>query len=405
MRAVIYPSRACGTVFAPPSKSLAHRLLIAAGLSDGVSTVRGISDCDDVRATVDCLRALGVKLEFLGKDVTVYGKSPKNMLPTAALNCRESGSTMRFLIPITLLLDKEITLLGKQSLMVRPMTVYRDICKSRGFRFEQGEDGIRLCGRLSGGIFELPGGVSSQFISGLLFALPTAECDSEIRITKPIESISYIRLTLEALEKFGICANFDEARGVIYVRGNQTYTPSCVTVEGDYSGAAFTEALNLLGGEVTVCGLNEKSRQGDAVYKKYFKLINDTTPTLDIEDCPDLAPILFALAAAKRGATFIGTRRLKIKESDRAEAMRAELSKLGAKVSVFENEVRIEAVPLHLPSVAIDSHGDHRIVMAMAILLTTLGGEIDGAEAIAKSYPDFFKDIISLGILVKLYEA
>ena len=404
MRAIIYPSRAFGTVSAPPSKSVAHRLLIAAGLSDGVSVVHGISDCADVRATADCLSALGVKFDFSGTDVTVFGKSPKNMIVENSLNCCESGSTMRFLIPIALLLNQETVFLGKNSLMARPMTVYRDICDRHGFKFEQSDSGIKVSGKLHGGVFELPGNVSSQFISGLLFALPVADGDSEIVISKPIESLSYIRLTLEALKKFGIKSNFDEQNGVIYVKGNQTYSPANTTVEGDYSGAAFTDALNYLNGKVTVVGLNESTAQGDAVYKKYFQLINDTAPTLDIKDCPDLAPILFALAAAKNGATFTGTKRLKIKESDRATAMQTELSKLGANVKVFENEVRIEPSHLKAPIDKISSYNDHRIVMAMAVLLTTLGGEIDGAEAVAKSYPGFFEDLISLGISVKLYE-
>ena len=405
MRVVIKPGVPRGRITAPPSKSMAHRLLICAGLSGGVSTVRGISDCEDVRATIDCLSALGVVCERIGNDVKVYGKAPCDMTVNSQLLCRESGSTIRFFIPIALLLGEKAEFIGAKSLMTRPMGIYRDICESRGYSFSQNESGISVCGSLSGGIYELPGDVSSQFISGLLFALPTVNTDSEIRIKKPIESVSYIKMTLSALESFGVHTDFNIDTGVIRIPRGQKYVPQDITVEGDYSGAAFIEALNYLGGEVKVDGLVEASLQGDAIYKEYFNLINKGTPTLDIGNCPDLAPILFALSAAKSGARFIGTRRLKIKESDRSEAMRAELSRLGARLDVFENEVVVLGGGISFPSEPVFGHNDHRIVMALATLMTTTGGQIIGAEAIKKSYPDFFSDLQKLGITVEKYEA
>ena len=405
MRVVIKPGVPRGRITAPPSKSMAHRLLICAGLSGGVSTVRGISDCEDVRATIDCLSALGVVCERIGNDVKVYGKAPCDMTVNSQLLCRESGSTIRFFIPIALLLGKKAEFIGAKSLMTRPMGIYRDICESRGYSFSQNESGICVCGSLSGGIYELPGDVSSQFISGLLFALPTVNTDSEIRIKKPIESVSYIKMTLSALESFGVHTDFDIDTGVIRIPAGQKYVPQDIAVEGDYSGAAFIEALNYLGGEVTVAGLSDDSLQGDSIYREYFKMISTGTPTLDIGNCPDLAPILFALSAAKSGARFIGTRRLKIKESDRAEAMRAELSRLGARVDVFENEVVVSGGGIAAPSEPVFGHNDHRIVMALATLMTTTGGQIIGAEAIKKSYPDFFSDLQKLGITVEKYEA
>ena len=405
MRVVIKPSVPRGRITAPPSKSMAHRLLICAGLSGGISTVRGISDCEDVRATIDCLSALGVLCERRGNDVRVYGKAPCDMTVKSQLLCRESGSTIRFFIPIALLLGKKAEFIGAKGLMSRPMGIYRDLCENRGYEFSQSEDCISVCGSLSGGIYELPGDVSSQFISGLLFALPTVDVDSEIRIKKPIESASYIKMTISALESFGIHTDFDIEAGIIRIGGGQKYTPQDITVEGDYSGAAFIEALNYLGGDVEVDGLKADSLQGDAIYREYFGLINGGTPTLDIGNCPDLAPILFALSAAKRGARFIGTRRLKIKESDRAEAMRAELIKLGARVEVFENEVVISGGGITSPSEPVFGHNDHRIVMSLATLMTAVGGQIIGAEAIKKSYPDFFSDLQKLGITVEKYEA
>ena len=405
MRVAISKGRAVGKITAPPSKSMAHRLLICAGLSGGVSRIRGISDCEDVRATIDCLSALGVVCERIGNDVTVYGKVPADMSVNSQLFCRESGSTIRFFIPIALLLGKVTNFVGAKSLMARPFGIYRDICDKFGYQFEQSENEISVCGRLTGGIYELPGNVSSQFISGLLFALPSAEGDSEIRITKPIESLSYINMTLSALESFGVYADFNENSGIIRIAGGQKYKPQDIAVEGDYSGAAFTSAFNYLGGSVRVDGLKEESLQGDAIYKEYFKQIEEGTPTLDIGNCPDLAPILFALSAAKNGAHFIGTRRLKIKESDRALTMQSELKKLGADIEVLENEVTVKGGGITAPSEALFGHNDHRIVMSLAVLLTLVGGEISGAEAVSKSYPEFFCDLEALGITVERYEA
>ena len=403
MRVVIKPTKAVGRISAPPSKSMAHRLLICAALSEGVSIVHGISDCEDVRATLDCLSALGVNCKIDGCDVTVYGKEPKNMTALSPLFCRESGSTIRFFTPIALLLGKPIKLCGADSLMSRPMGIYEDICRERGFKFEKAADGITVCGNLSGGVYELPGNVSSQFISGLLFALPTAIGDSEIRISTPIESASYIKMTLSALESFDVHADFDCDSGIIRISGGQKYKPQDITVEGDYSGAAFPAALNYLGGDVKIDGLIRDSLQGDAIYSEYFKLISEGAPTLDIRNCPDLAPILFALSAAKGGARFIGTARLKIKESDRAVCMKNELEKLGAKVDVYENEVVVKS-GIHAPGEAIFGHNDHRIVMSLAVLLTVVGGEIVGAEAIKKSYPDFFFDLEKLGVDLEKHE-
>lgn len=404
MRVSIKPSRACGTVTAPPSKSMAHRLLISAGLSEGISTIRNVTDCDDALATLDCLRALGVFCEVHGRDVTVHGVGAKKLHPVAPLSCRESGSTMRFFIPIALSLGTPTTLCGAKRLLERPMDIYEDICKKNGFAFQKSNDSLTVCGVLKSGEFEVLANVSSQFISGLLFILPTLKGDSRIRLIGRCESLSYITLTLSALKEFGVTAYFED-EATIFIPGGQSYLAHDTAVEGDYSGAVFTDALNLLGGSVSVLGLNEESAQGDRAYREHFKSLSGGAPTIDITDCPDLAPMLFALAAELGGAKFVGTDRLKIKESDRAECMRLELSKLGAEVIAGDNCVSIKRSALHAPSEVILGYNDHRIVMAMAILLTRYGGEIVGAEAVAKSYPAFFSDIRALGIEVTEYEA
>ena len=253
-------------------------------------------------------------------------------------------------------------------------------------------------GPLEAGRFTVRGDVSSQFITGLLFALPLLSGDSELEITPPIESKPYIDITLESLRLFGIEARFVR-ENVIFVAGNQRYLKTDAMVEGDYSNAAFLSALSLIGGDVEVTGLNEKSVQGDSVYAEYFAAIKRGGAVLDVKECPDLAPVLMAMAAVYGGATLTGTRRLKIKESDRGAAMAEELAKFGVSAKVGEDEI-IVGGGLRAPSEPIKSHNDHRIAMSASLLLSITGGELEGAEAVRKSYPEFFSDIKKLGIEV-----
>ena len=404
MRVVIKPGPAVGKITAPPSKSMAHRLLISAALSEGVSIVRGVSSCEDVAATLDCMKAMGVKYEKNGEDVRVFGRPAGEFAPSSVLYCRESGSTLRFLIPWALACGKTVMFGGAESLFKRPMSVYEKLCREKGLFFIQDGSSITVKGPLESGIFNIPGNISSQFISGLIFALPTLKGDSKIKIAPPIESRSYIELTLDAVRSFGIRAEWDDEY-TITVPGGQKYKASDVTVEGDYSGAAFIEALNLFGGKTRVEGLKDNSLQGDRVYKKYYALLKSGVPTVHIGDCPDLGPVLFSVAAGKFGGVFTGTKRLKIKESDRAAAMAEELRKFGCLTTVTEDKVVIYPAAFHKPSEPLFGHNDHRIVMALSVLLTATGGEIIGAEAVSKSYPDFFKDLRALGIEVEEYEA
>ncbi len=396
MTAIIRPSKAHGTVSAPPSKSAAHRLLICAGMCDGESTLRGVAESEDVLATIDCLRALGVAVEKTGETVRINGNLREKT--SAVLPCRECGSTLRFFIPIALLRDHPITLTGSEKLLSRPLSVYETICREQGILFERKADSVTVCGKLRGGRFVIPGDVSSQFISGLLFALPLLDADSEIRILPPIESEPYIRMTLQALAQFGVKAEMRGSR--ITVPGGQKYSACDVQVEGDWSNAAFLDALNVLGGSVQVTGLRDDSLQGDRIYRKYFELLASGTPTLDLSDCPDLGPVCMALAAAKNGARFTGTRRLRMKESDRCASMAEELLKLGIRCTVSEDEMIVHACALQKSEEALYGDNDHRIVMALSLLLSVTGGAIQGAEAVRKSYPDYFNVLKSLGIEV-----
>lgn len=400
MQIEILPSSAVGHVTAPPSKSMAHRLLICAGLAKGESVVSGIAPSEDVLATIDCLRAIGARCEYDGDTVHVTGVDATELTTDAILPCRECGSTLRFFIPLALLSEKNVTLTGSARLLARPQSVYEDICREKNLYFENNGERITVCGPLQSGIYELAGDVSSQFISGLLFALPLLEGDSEIRIKGPLESRPYLDLTVEALARFGVSVEWKEDR-LISIRGGQRYAPRQGAVEGDYSNAAFFEALNYVGGDVTVDGLCPDSLQGDRVYAEAFRALAAGNATVDLSSCPDLGPVLFAVAAELHGGTFTGTRRLRIKESDRAAAMASELLRLGAEVEVEENRVRVLKRKLHAPTEPLDGHNDHRIVMSLSVLLTKYGGAINGAEAVAKSMPDFFPHLEQLGVKIK----
>lgn len=397
----IEKGRAKGSIKAPPSKSMAHRLLICAALSDGESVIHGMSDCEDVRATLDCLSVLGVPFEQSGDTVKVKGIDATKASASSPLPCRESGSTLRFFVPLCMLSGKNTMLTGAPQLMKRPMNVYESLAKEKKLTFSQDERSVMVKGPLKSGEFRVAGNVSSQFISGLLFALPLAKGDSTINIIPPVESRSYIEMTLFALREFGVSVTWKDDY-TLFIKGGQTYKATETTVEGDYSGAAFFEAMNALGSKISVEGLRPDSLQGDKVYTRYFEMLDKGTPTVHIGNCPDLGPILFALSAAKNGGVFTGTARLKIKESDRAAAMAEELKKFGASVTIHDDAVVVYPIEFHKPSEVLCGHGDHRIVMSLAVLLTLTGGTIEGAEAVSKSFPTFFEDIASLGIGVNV---
>ena len=398
----IEKSELTGIAKFPASKSISHRLIIAAALANGESAIFRISKCDDVMATIASMSSLGAEFTFEGDVLKVKGIDISKAIPKDALFVNESGSTLRFLIPLAYLTGSDITFRGAKRLFERPLGIYADIAKEQGLKFDLHDDSLNVCGTIRGGKYELPGNVSSQFITGLLFALPMAEEDSKIVIKPPFESRPYVDMTLDTLSKFGICANFVD-ENTITVVGNQKYRPASCYVEGDWSGGAFLLALNMLHDGISVEGFDSNSLQGDKVAVEYFEKIRTGTPTLDITDCPDLGPILFAMAAYFNGATFTGTKRLKIKESDRAEAMKSELEKFGARVDIFEDSVRVFC-GIHAPDDILLGHNDHRIVMSLATLASKLGGTIHGAEAINKSYPEFFDTLERLGINIEVLD-
>ena len=401
MKVIIKPSIANGEITAPPSKSYAHRLLICSALAKGVSTINGVINSKDMEATLNCIKSLGASYTKENDTVIVNSEnSIKNEI--SEFYCNESGSTLRFFIPIALAFGGINKFYGTEKLLSRGLDVYYGICKSQGIKVTNELDSVTFEGKLNHGTFNVRGDISSQFISGLLFALPLLNGDSVINVTTTLESAGYIDITLDTLKTFGIEINRDG--NTFFVKGNQKYQPQSVTTEGDMSNAAFLDAFNILGGNVSVIGCNSNSYQADKVYLQHMQSIKNSTPEIDLSNCPDLAPVLFALASSQNGATFIGTKRLKIKESDRAEAMALELKKFGIDVNVCENSVVVNKGEIKKPTEALYGHNDHRIVMSLAILSSICGGEIEGCEAVSKSYPSFFEDIKSLGIKWEIVE-
>lgn len=431
MITTIHKGTAHGVITAPPSKSFAHRQLIAAALSGEECQVSNLELSDDITATLECLKALGRRFRLSDGTITFEPGNPvtANAGPGNAnktnsgtpntvkaytstentgragkivMPCRESGTTLRFFIPIALALGGDFLFEGTPRLIERGIKIYEDLFREQGVVFNYGTDSIGISGKLKSGTFRVDATVSSQFISGLLYAMPLIEGRSYIKLKGRTESRMYIEMTLRTLEQYGICLS-DYTENSIAIRGKQKYMAVDSRVEGDYSNAAFFAALNLMGGNVTIEGLSDESIQGDRRYIEFFRKLKEGTPQIDISDQIDLGPILFAMAAYLNGAAITGTRRLAIKESDRVKDMLFELSKFGVESQVGENHVEIKKCRLHKPAEPLHGHNDHRIVMSLAVLLTAFGGSIEGSEAVNKSFPSFFEKLEKTGIKVENY--
>ena len=396
MIAIIKKSIPSGTVSAPPSKSFAHRALILGAFSDK-SKIKNLSFSKDVEATLDCLKTLGAETEKGDGFVNIGGLKPEKIGEKISLACGESGSTLRFLIPVCLLTGRKIALCGTEKLLSRPLDEYEKICKDNGFIFEKSKDSVTVCGKIKAGRYSLRSDASSQFVTGLLLALSAIPGRSEISLSGEIESRPYIDITLKTMRDFGIDVLWEDEKTIAICGGKPENTE--YTVEADASNAAYLEAFGLFG-DVTVSGIKDDTVQGDIVYKKYFADLSGGKKEFDLKDCPDLAPVMFAACSLFGGARFTGTRRLAFKESDRVASMKEELSKFGAVLCSGEDMVEVFAEKLHAPSEPLFGHNDHRVVMALSLLCAKFGGSISGAEAVSKSFPDFFDKISELGIEV-----
>ena len=393
MNIVIHPGKLRGIAEIPSSKSYAHRLLIAAALSDQPTEVRMNALNDDITATVGCLRALGAQIDRTATGFRVHPirKAPR----TAELFCGESGSTLRFLIPVAAALGVNCTFTGAGRLPERPNLILTEALGAHGVYADNSFLPMTLSGQLQGGAYPIAGNVSSQYITGLLLALPLCDFDSEIVLTTKLESAAYIDITLETLAPFGI--RTERTATGWHIPGGQKYrSPGIVNAEGDWSGAAFWHAANRMGHFVSLLGLNDDSCQGDRLVTWQLDHLGGR---IDVSQTPDSLPALAVAACAHPGTTFFtGAARLRIKESDRLSAISNMLCALGQNVEEMQDGLIIHG-GLPFKGGKVDGCNDHRIVMAAA-LAATLAREpvtISGAEAINKSYPRFFEDFALLG--------
>ena len=423
----IRPGRLCGAVTPPPSKSAAHRALICAALAYGRSRITPYTPSDDIDATIGAVRALGASVRRESGGLTVDGLGGRTPAPEPVrLDCAESGSTLRFLIPVAAALGRTCTFDGRGRLPQRPIGPYLDCLPPAGVSCETaGGLPLSLSGRLRPGVFRLPGNISSQFVTGLLLALPLLDGDSLIVLTSPLESAGYIDLTLDRMREFGVRA--EAAADGYEVPGRQHYRLGAATVEADWSQAAFWLAAGALGGPVVCPGLNIASRQGDreirALLVRFGASVSVTDGSagradvsvraghltgieIDASQIPDLVPVLAAIACFARGRTAIThAARLRIKESDRLHAVAQGLNALGARVRELPDGLTIDP-PDHMRGGKASCAGDHRIAMALAVAALRCDGPtvLDGVECVSKSYPSFFDDFAGLGGIVHVVD-
>ena len=413
------PARIGGTVSAPPSKSMAHRAVLCSALAKGISHIENLEFSKDISATLAAAGQLCARVESGPADVLVEGLG--HFRPVfGPVDCCESGSTLRFLIPLASLTGQSITFVGRGRLMERPQSVYETLYREQNLHFEQANGQLTVAGSLRSGEYTLAGNVSSQFISGLLFALPLLAGDSTLHLIPPVESRSYIEMTRAAQAAFGVTSHWLDDT-TLCIPGGQQYHPRDYIVEGDYSQAAFLAVLGAVKGGITLTGLAAETLQGDAAILDILRrcgakftrteagLVFEQAPLhgvdIDLADCPDLGPVLMVLGLLCEGTTVIrNAERLRIKESDRIAAMEAELRACGGVLSSEGGTITVQGCKprLHAPEAPLSGHNDHRVVMSLTVLALTadIPLAINEAEAVQKSWPHFFDALKPLGVEV-----
>jgi 3-phosphoshikimate 1-carboxyvinyltransferase len=409
----LFPSNFKGEVSIPSSKSFTHRALIAAALASGESIIENVNLSEDIEATIHALESIGARFTIKDRQIVVKG-TKKIKIGKDNINCNESGSTLRFMIPILSLSNKQVRFTGKESLLKRPMDIYKDIFQKSNASFITNSTEIVVNGSIKPNIYEVNGNVSSQFITGLLFVLPLLDGESKIIINGKFESKSYVNLTIQTLKSFGII--IQETDDGYLITGNQKYRPTKYKIEGDYSQAAFFLVGGVLNGSVKCSNLDLESLQGDAqiidiIQSMGGKIIfNDDSlvtiksdlkgTTIDISNCPDLGPIVALLGAFAKGSThIINAGRLRLKESDRIHSTVDTLSKLGATIKAEDDRIIIYGKKELKGGTTVDSYNDHRIAMMVSIAASLSENPVtlSKANAVNKSYPTFYKDYSKIG--------
>lgn len=411
----ITPQKLAGKVHVPPSKSMAHRAIICASLARGQSRIDHIDYSQDIRATILAMKALGTMIFEYEDHLEIDGTTTflKNQ---CEIDCCESGSTLRFMVPISLVCENNVHFIGEGRLGKRPLQVYYDIFDKQGISYLYKENVLDLYirGRLRGGIFEIPGHVSSQFISGLLFALPLMDEDSQIVLTSPLESRGYIDLTIQMLNQYGIDVVFQNDQKLL-IPSSQQYRPHDYRVEADFSQAAFYLVAGALQNQVILQDLNFKSYQGDkeviALLKRMGARFIENSQgvmiqsdglhgiTIDGSQCPDIIPIIAIACALSKGISRIeNIARLRIKECDRLKATVEVINQLGGHAIEYEDAMEIHGVPF-LRGGRVSSYHDHRMAMMTAIASTKCQQPvfIDDETCVKKSYPSFWEHFTMLG--------
>lgn len=412
---IIKADKLVGELSPPPSKSVLHRYIIASSLAKGISKIENISFSEDIIATIEAMKKLGAKIEQKDNYLLIDGSDTfKNLNENIEIDCNESGSTLRFLFPLSIVEENKILFKGRGKLFKRPMTPYFENFEK--FKIKHSyidENVILLEGQLKAGIYEIDGNISSQFITGLLFSLPLLEGESKIIINGKLESSNYIDISLDCLSKFGIKI-INNSYQEFVIEGNQSYKVGNYRTEADYSQAAFFLVANAIGSKIKINDLSENSLQGDKKIIDYISEIDNwnskDTLVLDGSETPDIIPILSLKAAVSgKKIEIVNVERLRIKESDRLKATVEELSKLNfdlieKKDSILINSREALKANKNEKVVSLSAHSDHRIAMMIAIAATCYDGEIllDNLDCVKKSYPNFWEVFLSLG--GKIYE-
>lgn len=413
----IHPSKNRNKVIVPSSKSLLHRYLFAAALAEGKTVIKNVSFSNDINDSIEFLKLFKKKIKFNKNMIIVY-EDKNNNIKNASLIMKDSATTLRLAIPVLGALSNKTIIRTSERLLERPFSVYQDIFLKQKLNFIFGKDIIEFTGPLKAGLYEIPGFISSQFISGLLFALPLLHSDSVLKVIRPIESLSYVNLTLSVLKKAQI--KVEKKQNLYLINGNQKYQSFNINCEGDYSQAAFFIGLGLINSKVIIGNFNKNSIQGDKQMIDIVKKLNGNImekgnkiivkPSvlrggiIDLKDCPDLGPILMVIAATVNDKfEFINASRLRIKESDRVASMEVELKKIGVDIySTFDSVIINGGINVN-QEINFSSHNDHRIFMALAVLATILpfGATITNEECIKKSYPKFIYDLKRMNVLIE----
>lgn len=417
--AIIHSTCLSGEINVPPSKSISHRAIICAGLADGISTIHNIQLSNDIKATLEAMKAFGASIEYCSNSSVRIKGGTLSCVQPSTICCKESGSTLRFLIPVAALVDVPITFTGEGRLPERPLDSYYTLFDENKVEYKNNNKKLPLTvsGTLTPGDFSIEGNISSQYITGLLMALPLLNGDSTLVIKGDLESKGYVDLTLDVLSSFGITIINNDYQS-FNIKGNQIYQPQDYTVESDYSQAAFWIIAGLIGNGLTLHHINFNSKQGDKaildivhqmggeIIQKETSLVvlpsKTTGTTIDVSQIPDLVPILSVLAAVSSGTThLINGSRLRIKESDRLTSTATELRNIGAEITELDDSLMIQGQK-YLTGGLTDSWNDHRIAMALAIASIRCRDSvgIEGSHSVEKSYPNFWEDFKSLGGII-----